>query len=239
MATFVISDLHLEASRPRITALFADFVHDLPGDSRLLILGDLFEAWIGDDDESDLAHAVQATLNDAVARGIRTSFIAGNRDFLVGNDYAARCGFDVLDDGIVLQLEGIPTLLMHGDTLCTADVAYQAFRAQVRAPAWQAAFLAQSIDARRAFAAQAREQSAKHTQAAEAAIMDVSPEAVAAALRDAGVSRLVHGHTHRPAVHAFDIEGRACERIVLGDWYRWGSVLRLDGDRVELTPIGV
>ncbi|HET6632672.1 MAG TPA: UDP-2,3-diacylglucosamine diphosphatase [Rhodanobacteraceae bacterium] len=238
MSTLFISDLHLDAARPAIVELFERF---LAGEAQeaeaLYILGDLFESWIGDDDDSELATRAARALRGLADHGVPVHFMAGNRDFLLGADYAARCGMTLLEDGTVVDLHGTPTLLMHGDTLCTDDAAYQRFRTQVRDPAWQRDFLARPLAERRAFAAQARAASQAHTGGASEAIMDVNATAVAAALRQAGVHHLVHGHTHRPAVHALDLDGQPAERIVLGDWYDQGSVLRVSLGRRQLSRL--
>ncbi len=230
-----ISDLHLDDERPRITELFLRFLRGEARDAQALyILGDLFESWIGDDDDAPLAQSVQDALAELTGSGVRAYFMAGNRDFLVGGGFAARSGVTLLTDPTRVDLAGVPTLLMHGDTLCTDDVAYQKFRAQVRDPAWQSMFLAQPLAQRRAFAAQAREQSRLHTGSTMAQIMDVTDSAVREALGVHGAARLIHGHTHRPARHRVDLGDRMAERIVLGDWYDQGSVLRVDGDAIAL-----
>jgi UDP-2,3-diacylglucosamine hydrolase len=226
MTTLFISDLHLDEARPAIIEEFQRFLRD---DARaadaLYILGDLFESWVGDDDDSALATSVAVALHDLRQRGVPLYFMHGNRDFLLGADYARRAGLLLLSDPQVITLGGERTLIMHGDTLCTDDVEYQKFRALVRDPSWQRQFLAQPLDQRRAFAAKARAESRSHTASAKAEIMDVNSSAVAAAMRSHGVRRLIHGHTHRPAMHKFDLDGRAAERIVLGDWYEQASVL--------------
>lgn len=240
MTTLFVSDVHLDAARPQATAAFLRFLADAaPRAGTLYVLGDLFEAWIGDDDDAALAAELAAAFRRLTHAGTRVAFMHGNRDFLVGSAFAARTGIELLPESHVADVEGTRTLLLHGDTLCTGDAAYLAFRSQVRAPAWQQAFLAQPLAARREFAARARAQSTAHTATAPESLMDVAPAAVHAALRDAGVRRLVHGHVHRPAVHAFDLDGTACERFVLGDWYDQGSVLEIDGDRVTLATIPV
>jgi len=228
MTTLLISDLHLDPQRPRILDLFADL---LAGEARradaLYILGDLFDSWIGDDDDAALAVQVAQATRALRDSGVPIWFMHGNRDFLLGADYAARAGMSLLADPSVVELGGERVLLMHGDTLCTDDTEYLKFRALVRDPRWQAQFLAKPLAERRAFAAQARGESRRHTSAAKPEIMDVNQEAVAAAMRTHGVHKLIHGHTHRPATHHFDLDGRTAERVVLGDWYEQDSVLRI------------
>ena len=236
--TLFVSDLHLDESRPQITSLFERF---LAGEARnaaaLYILGDLFETWIGDDDDAALPARVAKALRALADTGVPIFFVAGNRDFLLGAEYAARAGLTLLADATVHVIASQPTLLMHGDTLCTDDTAYQAFRAQVRDDHWRRAFLAQPLDARRAFAARARAGSRQHTHATPEVLMDVNATAVAAALRAAGVRRLIHGHTHRPAIHRLALDGRPAERVVLGDWYTQGSRLRVGPDSLALENI--
>ena len=239
MATLFIADLHLDTARPQITRLFENY---LAGDEvrradALYMLGDLVEAWIGDDDDAELPQRIAAATRDVRDAGVPVYFMVGNRDFLLGEDFARRAGMTLLDDGTVHDIQNQPTLLMHGDTLCTDDLAYQTVRKQVRTPEWQAQILAMPLEARRAFAAKARADSKAHTGSTMESIMDVNAEAVAAAMRKARVTRLIHGHTHRPAVHRFELNGKPAERIVLGDWYEQGSVLRVDGDRVELRGL--
>jgi UDP-2,3-diacylglucosamine hydrolase len=228
VSTLFISDLHLDDARPH---LVADFERFCAGEARradaLYVLGDLFEAYIGDDDDATLNARIATALHGVADAGVPVHFIAGNRDFLLGEAYARRCGMDLLDDGAVIDLYGTPTLILHGDVLCTDDTAYLAFREQVRDPAWQAAFLARPVAERRAFAARARDASRAHTSTTDMAIMDVNPHAVESALRRAGVTRMIHGHTHRPAIHDFALDGKPAQRIVLGDWYEQGSVLRV------------
>lgn len=200
----------------------------------LYILGDLFDAWIGDDDDAPLAHEVAAELHALSATGTRVCFQHGNRDFLLGENYAQRCGMHLLPEEFVLDHPHGRILLMHGDTLCTDDVAYQTFRAQSRDPAWQATMLAQPLVARRALAAQARSASAAHTATTPLAIMDVNEDAVARAMTALGVERLIHGHTHRPAAHNYPT---GAQRTVLAAWHDCGRVLKLqnEGNASELT----
>jgi UDP-2,3-diacylglucosamine hydrolase len=241
VATLFISDLHLDDSRPQITRLFEDYLasDEARSADAVYILGDLVEAWIGDDDDAELptriAHATRA-LRDS---GVPVYFMVGNRDFLLGDNFAQRAGFTLLDDGTVHDLYGRRTLLMHGDVLCTDDVAYQTVRKQVRTPEWKAQVLAMPLDARRALAAKARQDSKTHTASTMETIMDVNADAVADAMRSAGVTRLVHGHTHRPATHRFELDGQPAERIVLGDWYEHGSVLRITPESTELRGLAL
>lgn len=220
METLFISDLHLAAERPALTAIFEAFLQGPGREARALyILGDLFEYWAGDDDgDSALNRQVAQALAAAAARGLAIHFMAGNRDFLLGPAYASRAGMTLLSDPSPLVLDGRRFLLMHGDSLCTDDVAYQTYRHQVRDPAYQAAFLAQPLAARRAFIEQLRQRSAAAKQDKASEIMDVNGEAVAETLRQHDFPLLIHGHTHRPAHHRLTVDGRPCERWVLPDW---------------------
>ena len=240
MSTLFVSDLHLDPDRPEITALFGRFLDDeARGADALYILGDLFEAWVGDDDPSEAGAFVADRLRALVEAGVPVSFIRGNRDFLLGDTYAARCGMTLLDDPTVVDLYGTPTLLLHGDLLCTDDTAYQQFRTQTRDPQWQAQFLAQPLAARLAFAAQARAASQARygelvAKGMAESVGDVAPATVQAWFERFGVRRMIHGHTHRPAIHD---EGSGRTRIVLGDWYEQGSVLRVSADGCDLAAL--
>jgi UDP-2,3-diacylglucosamine hydrolase len=240
MTTLFVADLHLDPERPEITALFARFLADEARHAdALYILGDLFEAWVGDDDTSDAAEVVADALRDLVDAGVPVSIIRGNRDFLLGADYARRCGATILHDPSVVMLHGEPVLVLHGDLLCTDDTAYQQFRAQTRDPRWQAGFLAQPLPARLAFAEQARAASkARYGELAASGhaetITDVTHATVAEWFARYGVRRMIHGHTHRPAIHD---EGDGRTRIVLGDWYTQGSVLRVSADGFDLAAL--
>ena len=246
MTTLFISDLHLDATRPAITELFGEFLQrEARSADALYILGDLFEAWVGDDDPSEVGTYVASSLRQVADAGVPVTFIRGNRDFLLGNDFARRAGFRILPDPAVVMLYGKPVLLMHGDLLCTDDVAYQAFRTQTRDPAWQQKFLSQPLPARLAFAAQARAASQAHQSGMKKndnaqfeTVTDVSPAAVEATFARFGIDTMIHGHTHRPAMHALEVGGKRCQRIVLGDWYEQGSVLRVNahGMRLEALP---
>ncbi|WP_313495239.1 UDP-2,3-diacylglucosamine diphosphatase [Stenotrophomonas sp.] len=246
MTTLFISDLHLDPSRPAITELFLDFLRGKARQAEALyILGDLFEAWIGDDTPSSAADAVALALREVSDAGVPVYFIRGNRDFLLGNDYAARAGMRILPDPSVIQLYGKPVLLQHGDLLCTDDVAYQAFRAQTRNPAFIAQFLSQPLEARVAFAQKARAASQAHQsemkqddKATFETVTDVAPAEVIATFQRYGVDTMIHGHTHRPAIHTVSAGEHSFTRIVLGDWYEQGSVLRVDADGFRLEALG-
>ena len=216
-----VSDLHLNPedaqSLQPLRRCLANYEGQL---SELYILGDLFEFWIGDDYLPATALATAALLKDLSSSGVSIYFMAGNRDFMLGDDYAQRCGMQRLADPTVIEINDMPTLLSHGDHLCTDDHVYQAIRAKVRDPAWQQAVLAQSIDQRLAMAVEARGDSRRHTQAADEEIMDVNADAVVACMAAAGVQQMIHGHTHRPAEHHLTVNNAPARRLVLGDWYR-------------------
>lgn len=246
--TLLISDLHLDASRPDLTAALLRFLREHSGRCRaLLILGDLFDAWIGDDNDSALADEVAEALAAFSAAGAEIGLMHGNRDFLLGEHYAQRCGARLMKETEVICSAGEQFLLMHGDTLCTDDTEYLAFREQVRQPAWQAHFLSLELAERRRFAAQAREQSKAATAGKNMDIMDVNDGAVLAALSaerpEGPVYHLIHGHTHRPATHRFsrptDSESIALQRTVLGDWGETGWFIRLESGTPELIEFDI
>lgn len=220
MITRFISDLHLEETRPDITDAFLAFLKDKAmGIDALYILGDFFEAWIGDDERTALQETVAAALREVKASGTVTYFMHGNRDFLIGEDYCNRAGLVLLDDPSVVELYGTPYLLMHGDSLCTADVEYQKFRANMRNPQWQKMMLQRPLEDRKTMARQLREISMAKNQGKEESIMDVTPEEVVRELEVHGVQNMIHGHTHRPAEHDLTANGAPARRIVLGDWH--------------------
>lgn len=236
MTTLFISDLHLDASRPHITRLFLDFLETEAAQAdALYILGDLFEAWIGDDAPDEVGDLVAQALARLHERGVPCFFIHGNRDFLLGDAYARRARLTLLPDPSVVEVEGERVLLMHGDTLCIDDVPYQDFRAQTHDAGWQRAFLSRSIADRQQFAERARAESRRYTRSVVDAITDVNADAVPAAMRDHSVTRLIHGHTHRPAVHELSLGASAGQRTVLGDWYEQGSALRIENGRQKLS----
>jgi UDP-2,3-diacylglucosamine hydrolase len=225
-----ISDLHLSADRPEVLSAFAKFLVTTAAQAKALyILGDLFEYWAGDDDlDAPFNRQIVSALANLHAGGTALYLMHGNRDFLMGEALASACGAQLLPDPSLVDLHGTPTLLMHGDTLCTDDTAYMAFRAQVREAAWQQHFLAQPLAQRKAQIEQLREQSRLAQRQKTAEIMDVNAESVINTLRQRDYPRLIHGHTHRPALHVHEIDGHRCERWVLPDWYEQGGYLRCD-----------
>ena len=235
-----ISDLHLAAERPRIVDAFHEFIRGPAREAEALyVLGDLFEYWAGDDDlEDPLNASIAAAFSGLRSGGTTIYFMHGNRDPLVGLEFAQRAGATLLEDPTSVELYGTPTLLMHGDTLCTDDVEYQKFRAYVRDPQTQKRFLALPLAARRAELEKLRMRSESAKQAKTAEIMDVNEGAVQDALRKAGYPRLIHGHTHRPARHVHVVDGLDCERWVLGDWYEKGSYLRCDAGGCKSIALG-
>jgi UDP-2,3-diacylglucosamine hydrolase len=229
-AALFISDLHLCPTRPAIARLFLDFLaQEASNAGALYLLGDLFDYWAGDDDLADPFNAsIVAALKALAGRGTRLYFLAGNRDFLIGPDFARATGVTQLIEPHLATICGEKTLLLHGDTLCSDDTAYQEFRREVRSQAWTDAFLARPLSERRAQIAALRVRSEQAKQGKTAAIMDVNAGAVADLLRAHGYPRLIHGHTHRPGHHEQLVDGHRCQRWVLGDWYDQGSTLVCD-----------
>lgn len=225
-----ISDLHLSSGQPRCMSEFQHFIAEFaPKAEALYILGDLFEYWAGDDDLDDAFHAqVVAALASLAHHHTRVYLLHGNRDLLMGETLAKACKAKLLDDPALIDLYGTPTLLSHGDTLCTGDVDYLRYREEMHDPEFQKGFLAKPLAARKAFIEQLRQHSEAAKQNKDSAVMDVSDEAVSALLREYHYPRLIHGHTHRPARHEHVVDGHACERWVLGDWDQQGSALRVD-----------
>lgn len=224
--TLFISDLHLDASRRRMTDTFLSFLATTARQCEsLYILGDLFETWIGDDDSDPEKRRIVDGLRQCAESGVAVRIMRGNRDFLLGARFASDSACQLIEDPLVIDLYGKPTLLMHGDTLCTDDTEYQLFRSQVRNPEWQKHFLANPIAERRTIAQQLRETSREAISSKPVEIMDVNPDAVHDALRKYPADFLIHGHTHRPAMHHELINGKTIPRMVLGDWYQQGSAL--------------
>ncbi len=239
MATLFISDLHLEAERPDIAKQFLEFMENEAREcEELYILGDLFEAWVGDDDPNTHYFTIKRALRKLVDRGVPVYFMHGNRDFMVGREFSNETGVKILEDPYRVDMYGRKVLLSHGDLLCTDDIQYQKVRKMTRDPEWQAKMRAKPLKERLRIAAEARRQSLEQTLNMSLEIMDVNQQAVEKTIREHNVDVLLHGHTHRPAVHTVDLGNRKAQRIVLGDWYRQGSVVRWDsrGPRLESMP---
>ncbi len=237
MSTLFISDLHLSAERPEITHLFLEFLRNAAVQAdALYILGDLFEVWIGDDASVPEHRTVIEGLRHLVDSGTPVYVMHGNRDFLMAKGFEEASGCRIIPDPTIIDLHGEPTLLMHGDTLCTDDIEYQYFRTQVRDPARQQQFLSLPPQQRAAIAMDYRTQSREKSSQKAQEIMDVNLQTVENTLREHGVNRLIHGHTHRPATHEITLDGKAAQRIVLGDWYHQGSALTCDAAGCRLVP---
>lgn len=239
MSTLFISDLHLCAERPAITELFVEFLRTrATAADALYILGDLFEYWIGDEATSrDDYSPVIAGMRALLERGTPIYVMHGNRDFLLAAEFEQQSGAQLLSDPTLIDLYGTPVLLMHGDSLCTDDVEYQAFRKMVRSEVWQREYLAKSVAERDAISRHYRELSKNVSANKRPEIMDVNQDAVEATMRQHGVYDLIHGHTHRPAQHYFELDGVRARRVVLGDWYEQGSVLRCAANEWLLQTI--
>jgi UDP-2,3-diacylglucosamine hydrolase len=233
-----VSDVHLDASSPEAVEQFLDFLRTYAtGAEALYILGDLFETWVGDDETEVEKTTVRQALRALTASGVACFLLHGNRDFLLGRDFCEDTGCRLLPDPIIAEFDGERVLLTHGDGLCTDDHSYQELRSIVRTAPWQRRFLALPLEDREMLANQARAGSRQHTARTIPNIMDVNPEAVAAAYRVTGVRRIIHGHTHRPGIHDMTIEGAQAQRIVLGAWYEQGSYLVYDNERYELREL--
>lgn len=235
MATLFIADLHLQTEEPAITAGFLRFLRgEAKSADALYILGDLFEAWIGDDDPNPLHREMAAAIHALVDSGVPCYFIHGNRDFLVGPRYARESGMTLLPEEQVLDLYGRKVLIMHGDTLCTDDTGYQAFRAKVHTPWIQKVFLALPLFIRNRIAARMRAGSKAANSSKSMTIMDVNPQAVVNVMEKHHVQWLIHGHTHRPDVHTLVANGEPARRVVLGAWHSEGSMVKVTPEGVEL-----
>ncbi len=233
--TLFISDLHLSDEAPHIEAALTQFLHRESGAQALYVLGDLFEIWIGDDDDAPLAQRTAANFAAFSARGSAVFFMGGNRDFLLGAEFAKRAGGELLPDALVIDLAGEATLLMHGDTLCTDDLDYQEFRKMAHDPAWQADALSKSLEARRMLAQTIRTMSKEAGSNKAEDIMDVAESAVIEAMQRHGVTRLIHGHTHRPNEH----QHSTGVRWVLGDWWDNGWALRANDSGITLNTFSI
>jgi UDP-2,3-diacylglucosamine hydrolase len=243
VTTLFISDLHLDAEKPHLTEIFLVFIRDQAGEANALyLLGDIFEVWVGDDDDAELVTTVADELRTAAGTGLKIYFMHGNRDFLVGKAFAERAGVHLIEDPTVTNIEGVRTILAHGDRYCTDDLAYQAFRLKSRDPEWQAKILRLPLFMRRLIAWYGRRKSkAGHrAKAAAGMISDVVEREIVAEFERQGATRMIHGHTHRPAVHVHRTQLGPAERIVLSDWREFGEALmvRDDGTYARLVLDG-
>jgi UDP-2,3-diacylglucosamine hydrolase len=239
MTTLFISDLHLEADRPDIGKQFLHFLQtDASEADDLYILGDLFEAWVGDDDPNTHYFTIKRAIRKLVDGGIPVYFMHGNRDFMIGSGFANETGVQILEDPYKVTMYGQKILLSHGDILCTDDVRYQRVRQMVRNPEWQAQMRAKPLKERLRISKEARRQSLEQTINMSLDIMDVNQDEVKRVIQKYKVDVLLHGHTHRPGIHDVQVGNRKARRIVLGDWYTQGSVVRWDsrGPKLEEMP---
>jgi UDP-2,3-diacylglucosamine hydrolase len=231
MTTLFISDLHLDPTRPAVTqAFFSMLENQASSADAIYILGDFFEAWIGDDDDAELNLSVITALKKLSDSGVKIYLMHGNRDFLIGEDFCQQSGCQLLPDPSVVNLYGQQVLLMHGDSLCVDDIEYMKFRAQCRNPEWQAPLLAMSLEQRRMVSQQLRAQSKEANSNKAEDIMDVNADEVLKVLAEHQVDVLIHGHTHRPAIHSIETNNGEAQRIVLGDWDSHGWILSYQPD---------
>ena len=246
MTVFFISDLHLTPQRPKTNELFFEFLSTIkPTAEALYILGDLFEFWVGDDAVKIVGQTeVFSALKQVTEEGVHVYFMHGNRDFLVGDEFAKKTGCQILPDPSEIKLGDLKVLLMHGDSMCTDDTAHQQFRDLVNDPNWRREFLSYPVTERMELALTARSQSALHKSMTSMEVMDVNSTAVERAIEQRNVDYLIHGHTHRPGIHTLNINGKQVKRIVLGDWYQQSSVLRyeqgklwLSAEEIEFPPV--
>lgn len=235
MTTWFISDLHLALEESRITAGFLNFLLEPQKGDELYILGDFFNYWVGDDIEDDYADQIKQALKVTADRGVIISIMHGNRDFLIGDLFCQQSGCTLLTDPTLIQLADQPALLLHGDSLCLADTEYQAFRQLARSEKWKQDFISKPITDRVAFAESARKQSQNYNSIKDDVMMDVTPEAVQNILNEYNCTRMIHGHTHRPAFHNWENENKEFERIVLGDWYSHGYYLKVEGHVFDMV----
>ena len=233
--TYFIADLHLSESRPDISACFLRFLEsDAIEAEKLYILGDLFEAWVGDDDDSPFLKTIADALTKLSQTGTKIYYIHGNRDFLIGKRYAKQAKMKLLPEVDTIDLYGQHVVIMHGDTLCTRDVDYQVFRKKSRSWWWQAAIKSLPLFVRKKIAANYRKKSTSATSVKSQEIMDVTESEVIECLQKYQSQLLIHGHTHRPAVHQVSANGKSAQRIVLGDWYEQGAWLKVSKNSIEL-----
>lgn len=238
MLTYFIADLHLTQERSDITDCFLSFLHhEAPKAETLYILGDFFEYWIGDDDDNPFVLDIANELKALADTGTKIFFIVGNRDFLIGKKYAKKAGMTLLPDTQVIDLYGTPTLIMHGDSLCTRDVQYQKFRKKSRSWWWQFIIKSLPLKTRRKLASDHRKKAELRGPSQDQEIMDVTPAEVVKELEQVNSQLMIHGHTHRPAVHQLQANGKAATRIVLGDWYEQGAWLKVTPEGFKLLNV--
>ena len=233
MTTWFISDLHLALEETAITAGFYTFLLEPQSGDTLYILGDFFNYWVGDDVNDEYANQIKQALKATSERGVKLFIMHGNRDFLIGETFCQQSGCTLLNDPTLIDLDGEPVLLLHGDSLCTDDLEYMEFRAMARGDAWKNNFLSQPIEARIAYAETARKQSQNSNSEKDMSIMDVTPDAVSQILNKHNCARMIHGHTHRPATHDWQENGQNMQRIVLGDWYTHGWYLKVENGQYQ------
>jgi UDP-2,3-diacylglucosamine hydrolase len=238
LARLFASDLHLDSSAPEAIEQFLAFIRDYAADAEALyLLGDVFEAWVGDDENERDKTRVCEGLRALTSSGVPCFFLHGNRDFLLGREFCSRTGGTLLPDPVVAEWDGERVMLTHGDALCVDDLAYQELRTIVRNPDWQRRFLSLPLADREKLAGQARKGSRAHTSRTVPVVMDVNQSAVDAAYRTTHTRRMIHGHTHRPGVHDTMIDGEPAQRIVLGAWYEQGSYLIYERGKYELREL--
>lgn len=233
--TYFIADLHLSEDRPDITACFLAFLkNDAVRAEKLYILGDFFEAWVGDDDDSPFLKDIAVALTTLNHTGTKIFYIHGNRDFLLGKRFANTASMTILPEVETIDLYGQHVVIMHGDTLCTRDIDYQAFRKKSRSWWWQSAVKCLPLFLRKKMAADYRKRSKAATAIKSQEIMDVTPEEVVSCLEQHHSQLMIHGHTHRPAMHQLEANNKKAQRIVLGDWYEQGAWLKVTPESIEL-----
>jgi len=238
MATYFISDLHLEKIKSPITNIFTKFLDELNKNDSLYILGDLFESWIGDDDVSELSQYIADRLGSLSERNISVAIMHGNRDFLIGEDFCKASSIELINDPLIIEINTKKVMLTHGDELCTDDKEYQAFRSVVRNPLWQKDFLNFPISKREKIAGEAKDASKDSKENKAMEIMDVNTDAVFKAFNDREIEIMIHGHTHRPNIHKVSNEGKNLTRYVLGDWSKNSAIiLKWNEAEVELIDL--
>lgn len=238
MTTAFISDLHISESQPEIGEQFIDFLcNQALNYSALYILGDLFEYWLGDDDSNSYIVNIKVALNEYTSSGIPTYYMHGNRDFLIGERFSAETGIKIISDPTIIQINNEDILISHGDIFCTDDTSYQATRKLTRDPKWQNMILNKSLEERKAFALDSRLKSKNHTNGLTDEITDVNQTEIANTFKEFNLKTIIHGHTHRPAIHITKINNIDLKRIVLGDWYDQGSILNWDESGPNLITL--